>query len=406
VTRRLEESSLPDLVRAARAGSRGLWAVRERLTRPHRLSGSYLGLGFLITAALLDVRGVVSYLWSLEAQSATWLSGLSWLLVVTATGAGAAIALARHGELPRGAFAAVLGVDGAALLLEFADHALPEPAPLYYPSVCVGVGAGVIALMTFQPLSRSFLALVLLVGSAVLGLVGQALLGDGGAALAVTNVLLATAPAAACVSVLTALDQQVHRTLDRTLADRAVHEPEQDADISSAGELSRVDERIEELLQRVAGSEAVGEDVGERARLLGDELREALARSHDRTWLRIAVEESALLAAAVTVEDPSGTAAVLLPLDRSRLLSVLWLLTAPSVAARPAIVLRLGPGDEPGEVRLALTADGVRARDLDPAVWAVLSELGEHRATAESGATRIRLDHRPVPQRTARRTTT
>ncbi|PPH44677.1 hypothetical protein C5D09_12880 [Rathayibacter sp. AY1C9] len=387
---RQEEGTLLELVRAADRSPGALWSIRERLTRPNRLSGSYLGLGFLTMAVLLDIRGVISYLWSLDARSATWLSGLSWLLVVVASAVGVSIALRRHGELPRRAFAGVLAVDVAALLLEFADHALPTPAPMYYPSVCVGVGAGVIALITFQPLSRSFLALVVLVGLTALGLVGQALLGDGGAALAVSNVLLAVAPAAVCVVVLTSLDQYVRRTLDRSLADGTVH--------AADDEFSQVDARIEELLERVRTPVPLDEELGERARVLGDELREALARSHDRTWLRIAVEESALLSSAVAIDDPSGAAALLAPLDRSRLLSVLWLLTAP--AGRTPLAVRLEPG-QGGGVELALVAAGIRARDLDRSVWGILSELGEHRTTTDHGATRILVAHRP-----RRRTTT
>ncbi|PPI40232.1 MULTISPECIES: hypothetical protein [unclassified Rathayibacter] len=387
---RQEEGTLLELVRAADRSPGALWSIRERLTRPNRLSGSYLGLGFLTMAVLLDIRGVISYLWSLDARSATWLSGLSWLLVVVASAVGVSIALRRHGELPRRAFAGVLAVDVAALLLEFADHALPTPAPMYYPSVCVGVGAGVIALITFQPLSRSFLALVVLVGLTALGLVGQALLGDGGAALAVSNVLLAVAPAAVCVVVLTSLDQYVRRTLDRSLADGTVH--------AADDEFSQVDARIEELLERVRTPVPLDEELGERARVLGDELREALARSHDRTWLRIAVEESALLSSAVALDDPSGAAALLAPLDRSRLLSVLWLLTAP--AGRTPLAVRLEPG-QGGGVELALVAAGIRTRDLDRSVWGILSELGEHRTTTDHGATRILVAHRP-----RRRTTT
>ncbi|PPG17416.1 MULTISPECIES: hypothetical protein [unclassified Rathayibacter] len=385
-----EDGTLLELVRAADRSPGALWSIRERLTRPNRLSGSYLGLGFLTMAVMLDIRGLISYLWSLDARSATWVSGLSWLLVIAASAAGAAIALRRHGELPRWAFAGVLGVDVIALLLEFADHALPTPAPMYYPSVCVGVGAGVIALITFQPLSRSFLALVVLVALAALGLVGQALLGDGGAALAVGNVLLAVAPAAVCVVVLTSLDQYVRRTLDRSLADGTVH--------AADDEFSQVDARIEELLERVRTPVPLDEELGERARVLGDELREALARSHDRTWLRIAVEESALLSSAVAIDDPSGAAALLAPLDRSRLLSVLWLLTAP--AGRTPLAVRLEPGQS-GGVELALVAAGIRARDLDRSVWGILSELGEHRTTTDHGATRILVAHRP-----RRRTTT
>ncbi|PPG12612.1 hypothetical protein C5C74_15710, partial [Rathayibacter sp. AY1E8] len=31
---------------------------------------------------------LISYLWSLDARSATWVSGLSWLLVIAASAAG------------------------------------------------------------------------------------------------------------------------------------------------------------------------------------------------------------------------------------------------------------------------------------------------------------------------------
>ena len=123
-----------------------------------------------------------------------------------------------------------------------------------------------------------------------------------------------------------------------------------------------------------------------------------IARSHDRTWLRIAVEESALLSSAVAIDEPSGAAALLAPLDRSRLLSALWLLTAP--AGRAPLAVRLEPG-QGGGVELALVAAGIRARDLDRSVWGILSEIGEHRTTTDHGATRIRVAHRP-----RRRTTT
>ncbi|WP_146079729.1 hypothetical protein [Rathayibacter sp. AY2B7] len=63
-----------------------------------------------------------------------------------------------------------------------------------------------------------------------------------------------------------------------------------------------MDARIEELLERVRTPGLLDEELGERARVLGDELRVALARSHDRTWLRIAVEESALLSFAIAVD--------------------------------------------------------------------------------------------------------
>ncbi|MBF4461365.1 MULTISPECIES: hypothetical protein [unclassified Rathayibacter] len=390
-----DEGTLLELVRAAESGPRTLGSVRERIRRTHRLSASYLGLGFITMATLLIVRGVVSYLWALDERSATWWSGVAWLLVIGALACAVVVALARHGELPRAAFVAVLAVDVLALGLEFADYALPEPSAVYYPSVCVGVGATVLAVLSYQPLSRSFAALGLLVGLSALGLLGHTLLGGSSAALAVSNVLLAVAPTAVCAALLTTLDRHVHRKLDRTLAESVVDGPSVRPGSLAASELSHVDARVEELLEQVTRRSpraALDERLGERARVLGDELREALARSHDETWLRIAVAESAVLSTAVSVSDPEGRAARLLPPDRSRLLSVLWLLTAPTT--RPSIELALTGGAD-GALSIGVTAVGLRARDLDPAVWGILSELGEHRVGAEGHSTTVRLVHLP-----------
>ncbi|QHC59993.1 hypothetical protein [Rathayibacter sp. VKM Ac-2760] len=395
------EGTLVELVRAAGQGPRTLDSVRQRITRTHRLTASYLSVGFIAITVSLVVRGLASFLWALNDRSATWLSGLSWVLVLAALAVGVLTAVSRHGELPGSVLAGVLAVDTAALLLEFADYALPAPAPLYYPTVCIGVGATVLALLGFQPLSRSTLAIALLVGLSVLGMLAQALLADAGSSIAVGNVLLATTPVAVYAALLTALDRHVHRGLDRTLADSVIDGPGTGPGSLAASELARVDAEIAELLEEVVRRDAEGAApldaaLGERARTLGDELRAVLAARHDHTWLRIAVEESALLSEAVVVRDPQGIAAELAPPDRSRLLSVLWLLTAQERAGRPAVELALARGSGPADpMRLILGAPGLRPRDVDPAVWGILGEIGVHRVSAESPGTTIELHHRP-----------
>lgn len=400
---RQQQGTLLELVRAAESGPRSLDSVRERIKRTHRLSSGYLGIGFLVMALLLVVRGVVSFLWSLDAQSATWLTGAAWALVITALAGGVVVAVSRHGELRPLDFAVVSAVDVVALGLEFADYALPSPAASYYPSVCVGVGATVLALLAYQPLSRSSAAIALLIGLSALGLAGQALIGHGGTGIGglgigVGNALLAIAPVAVCASMLTALDRHVHRKLDRTVADSVIDGPSTAAGSLAASQLSEVDAVVERLLgELVEGTAALDDESAERARVLGDELRAALARSHDETWLRIAVRESALLSEAVDLDDPHGLAAALPPPDRSRLLSVLWLLTAQTAAARTPVRLVLSRAPA-APLALALSASGVRPRDLDAAVWGLLSELGDYRVSVEGSTTHVRL-RRPAERR-------
>ena len=391
------EGTLVALVRAAGEGPRSLDSVRQRITRTHRLTASYLSVGFLAITAALVVRGLASFLWALNDRSATWLSGLSWLLVLGGLVVGIVVVVTRRGELPRSVFAGVLAVDAVALVLEFADYALPAPAPLYYPTVCIGVGATVIALLGFQSASRSTGAIVLLVSLSLLGLLGHAVLTGEGSSIAVGNVLLATTPVGVYAALLTALERHVHRGLDRTLAESVVDGPGTGPGSLAAAELARVDAEIAELLEEVvADGAAPDDDRAERARVLGDRLREVLARSHDRSWLRIAVEESALLSGAVLVRDPRGVAAALTPPDRSRLLSVLWLLTTQTGSGRPSIELELERGEgAAAAVRIVLRAPGLRPRDVDGAVWGILGEIGVHRASPEGSGTTIELEHRP-----------
>ncbi|KQQ05475.1 MULTISPECIES: hypothetical protein [unclassified Rathayibacter] len=387
------EGTLLELVRAAETGSRTLESVRHRITRTHRLSASYLGLGFVGMAVLIVIRGLASFLWALSTHSATWLSGAAWLVVIAGLVAGVAVALLHRGELPRGVLAAVLVVDTVALLLEFSDFGLTDPSRSYYPSVCVGIGATLMALISFQPLSRTWGAVGLLVGLSALGMLVQALIGHRGLGLSVTTILLALAPVFVCVSLLTTLDRHVHRSLDRSIAESVVDGPGTGPGSIASSEISRVDAQVEELLGRVR-TEPLDAAMGERARRLGDELRTALARSHDQTWLSIAIEESAHLSGTVSLEDDGNLAAALRPPDRARLLSVLWLLSAPSIASRtPSIALTLSSGREPRAVSLVLEAEGVRSRDLDAAIWGILSELGDYRVTAVGVRTTLRLDH-------------
>ena len=395
------------LVRAAEAGPRSLQSVRFRIRRTHQLTASYLGLGFLTVAVLVMVRGVFSYAWALEAGSSGWLTGAAWAVVVLAFAAGAMTALLRRGELPSPVLVLVLVVDAAALALEILDSALPASGGVYYPTVCVGVGATLLGLMPFHPLRRTCTALGLLAAVSAATLLAQSGGVPGGLGIGTTILLLALVPTAFCAVILATVDEHVHHRLDRTISDSTIDGPGTGPGSLAASELSRIDARIEELLERIAQSAAAPLDAetGERGRALGDELRSALARSHDRTWLRIAVDESAHLSGAVVLTDPDGLAAHLLPPDRARLLSVLWLLAAPGSAARPGVEAALAAAPTGrGSITISLEVAGRRSRDLDPAVWGILGELGAPRVQSSGAGTRVLIEHVPESAPESRRT--
>ncbi|KQQ09992.1 hypothetical protein [Rathayibacter sp. Leaf296] len=389
------------LVRAAETGPGSLRAVRTQIQRTHQLTASYLGLGFLTVAGLVMVRGVFSYSWSWNSGSAGVLTGAAWLAVIAAFVAGAVSALLRRGELGLRTFTAVMIVDAAAFALEIADSARPGSSGVYYPSICVGVGATLLGLMAFHPLSRTYGALGLLLGLSVATLAVQSVTAPGGTGIGTTITLLAVAPTVFCAMILSTVDEHVHRKLDRTLTDSMIDAPGTGPGSLAASELASIDGRVEELLARISGGAPGGLDerTGEQGRLLGDELRSALARSHDRTWLRIALDESAHLSGAVVLDDPDRLAASLLPPDRARMLSVLWLLTEPSATSRPGVeavfrtVRSAGDPPRPTILSIGVTAFGTRPRELDSAVWGILGELGAYRVHQDAAGTAVRLEH-------------
>ena len=359
------------------------------------------------------VRGVFSFSWSWNAGSAGPLTGAAWVVVIAAFVAGAVAALLHRGELGLRAFTAVMIVDAAALALEIADSAPEGSSGVYYPSICVGVGATLLGLMAFHPLSRTYGALGLLVGVSVATLAVQSVTAPGGTGIGTTITLLAVAPTVFCAMILSTVDEHVHRKLDRTLTDSMIDAPGTGPGSLAASELASIDGRVEELLARIsaAASGDLDERTGEEGRLLGDELRGALARSHDRTWLRIAVDESAHLSGAVLLDDPDGLAASLLPPDRARLLSVLWLLTEPSAPSRPGVeavfreVRSAGERPHPSLLAIGVTALGTRPRELDSAVWGILGELGAYRVEHGAVGTAVRLEHSIEQRRRDRRST-
>ena len=387
------------LVRAAESGPRSLQSVRFRIRRTHQLTASYLGLGFLTVAVLMIVRGGFSYFWALDAGSSGPLTGAAWAVVVAAFVAGAVTALLRRGELPSRALLLVLAVDAAALVLEIVDSALPGSAGVYYPSVCVGVGATLLGLMPFHPLRRTYTALGLLALLSTATLLVQSGGTPGGLGIGTTIILLALVPTAFCAVILTTVDDHVHRRLDRTITESTIDGPGTGPGSLAASELSRVDARVEELLAEITqeAPAALDEETADRARVLGDALRDALARSHDRTWLRIAVDESAHLSEAVALSDPAGLAARLRPPDRARLLSVLWLLTEGASSAGRGVSTVFAPGEAapagPAPIAISVIVLGRRPRDLDPAVWGILGELGAHRVRSDGSGTTVRLEH-------------
>ncbi|SMH28535.1 hypothetical protein SAMN06295885_0193 [Rathayibacter oskolensis] len=400
-----EEGTLLALVRAAEHGPATLRAVRARIQRAHQLSASYMGVGFVGMGVLLTVRGIVSFVWGVNAGAVGALTAAAWVLVLLGFSVAVAVAIRRRGDLPRPLFAGIVAIDVVALGMEFADVALSDSAPFYYPSVCIGVAATALGVVSFHPLSRTTAAIVVLIATSAAVVLLQVVLLPDRPTYPSNNILTALAPLAVCAVILSTLDDHVHRKLDRTLIDSMIDAPATGPGSLAASELSRVDARVEELLEEVTrhpGSAPLDPALGERGRILGDELRGVLALSRDRTWLRIAVEESSHLSDAVSIDDPAGLAGVLDASARGRLLSLLWLLTAPAAVVRPEIELGFAPGPPgPAAVGITVTARGARPRDLDQAIWGILGELGSSRVVVHPGGTAVHLDHhlarKPAP---------
>ncbi|WP_440711056.1 hypothetical protein [Herbiconiux sp. YIM B11900] len=406
--RATDNGVLTEMIRARRAGPRAVDALRQDIQRDSRLGIGYLGIGAVIVGLILIVRGLVSFGWTWEVND--WLLGslIGWIVVVLAFGAAVLTARRGRGVLPLWAFAGVLAADSVALALDYIALMHSEPTASYV-TVTIGIGATMLACVTFRPTNNVLIAVC---GLTVVQLVMLGVLEvstPGTAALGISSVVLTVAPAFAGIVIVRSFGDLVQRELDRTVAESTISAPRYGLGLLASEELALLDLAAEELLQDVATGRAalpLDKSLSSKASMLATDLRRLLVAGRRETWLKHATTESAVLGDAVVLHDADGLAGYLEPPQRDGLLSALWLIVDESGRYAPRIEVSMGrPSSANGGVPadrmvlpIVLSIDGIPRRRIDPAVWSALSRVGRYSLETRTGRLRVSVDaHVVVP---------
>ncbi|MCS5734015.1 hypothetical protein [Herbiconiux daphne] len=409
-TRTPSDSALTELVRARRMGPRAVDAVRQGIELNSRLGIGYLGVGAVMVGILLIIRGVASFWLAWPYNDWRALTLIGWVVVAALFAFAALYARSRRrrGSLPGWAFVVVVTGDGIALGLDYAALLLSGNEANYL-TVGIGVGATLLACVTFRPMANMVLSVSVLAGISLLGLGWLSLTMPASASVGVAQLVLTVVPAVAGIVMVRSFGQLVQRELDRTVIESTIDAPRYGLGILASTELARLDLAAEELLQDVATGRAalpLDRDLSSTASMLATDLRRMLVAGRRETWLHHAISESEYLAPVVTLSDPDGLAGYLEPAQRDGLLSAIWLIVDESGRWTPTIELVVGGPDAktrttPADMMvlpITLSVGGIPRRRIDPAVWSALSRVGLYSVDARTGRLRVRVDaHVVVP---------
>jgi hypothetical protein len=367
------------------------------------LGGRRLALGLACVAGFLAIGDLVRYLWLLSFYPDILLPTLAWI-VLGATVAGAIVAIrALSARLPDWLFV-ILAVGAAiAVWLDLAGTAgllhlgvMPTAAPaagvLLMPLAALRGGREVV-------LAAVLLAIVLAV---------PVLLQVQAAGLtAVTALLVAAAaagfPGIVAVYLVQGFRRMVRSELDLVLVQSTVGTPPTAVGMHASEELARLDYDAETLLDDIGAGRIelpLPPAVASTAGGLATQLRIRLIEGRTDTWLKHAVTESEYLADAVTIEDRSGLAGLLSPVQRDSLLLAIWLLVSERHRSATApLRIEIGPvrrhPDRPAthsvEFPIVLSVSGVQRRRVDPSAWNAIDRVGTREETVENGTLMVRL---------------
>ncbi|TAJ49773.1 MAG: hypothetical protein EPO52_02145 [Herbiconiux sp.] len=408
---RLREPSdgmLTQLIRARRIGPRAVDEVRQNIARDSRLGIGYLGIGAVIVGVLLIGRGLVSFGWTWQYNDQRVISAAAWVLVIAAFALAVLVARRHRGSLPGWAFATVLGADAVALTLDQAATWLAADTASYL-TVGVGIGATLLACVTFRPVSNTVIAVIVLTSAILAALIASEGSTPGSLSVGIAQLVLSVVPTLAGVIVVRSFGELVQRELDRTVAESTIGAPRYGIGLLASTELARLDLAAEELLQDVHTGRVdlpLDRDLSATASGLATDLRRMLIAGRRETWLHHAVTESAYLSAVVTLTDPDGLAGYLAPVQRDGLLSAIWLIVDESGRVNPLIEVSIGRpssanGGGPDDrmvLPIAVSIAGVTRRRIEPAVWSALSRVGQYSVDARTGSLRVGVDaHVVVP---------
>ncbi|SDZ08205.1 hypothetical protein [Herbiconiux ginsengi] len=399
---------LTQLVRARRIGPRAVDAVRQDIERDSRLGLGYLGIGAVIVGVMLLIRGLVSFAWTWTANDWRLLTVVAWLIVIGAFAVAVLMARRSRGVLAPWAFRSLLAVDAVALGLDYTALLLADD-PANYVTIGIGVGATLLACVTFRPLGSILTSTIALTAISLAFLAWQSVTDPENAAFGFAQLVLTVMPAFAGIVIVRSFGQLVQRELDRTVIESTIDAPRFGLGLLASSELARLDLAAEELLQDVATGRVdlpLDRDLASTASSLATDLRRTLVAGRRETWLHHAITESEYLAPAVTLSDPGGLAGYLEPVQRDGLLSAIWLIVDESGRSNPTIDLSVDDQGVPSRstaddrmgLPIVMSVGGIPRRRIDPAVWSALSRVGQYSVDARAGRLRVSVDaHVVVP---------
>lgn len=183
----------------------------------------------------------------------------------------------------------------------------------------------------------------------------------------------------------------VRRELEQTLSQSTLTAPRLTVGTDQSTQLARLDLAAESLLAAVADRRVrlpLTPEIARRAGQLATELRLHLLEARSKTWLDLAIGESEILGAAITIEDPSASAGLLNTRQRGALLSALWLLTerrnprsrtnAGPVLVEIAPVAPATDGTAFSTLLITVTVPWAGRSRVEPGVWEHFAQVGRY----------------------------
>ncbi|RFA13954.1 hypothetical protein B7R22_09985 [Subtercola boreus] len=392
---------LTRLVRARTLGPEALESLRRDVATDSRIGIGYLGIGAVVAGILLSIRGLAIFLLNWGAYDNPWLTVGAWAMIAVAMGGGCIIANSRGGHLPTPAYAGVLFLLAAAVVLDLVSArgftaAIPEV------TVIIGAGATLLSLVAYRPLNQLILATIVLVvfllAVTAVGLGEQ----PSAARPQIEVIVAALAPTLIAILIVKSFTRFIDRELDRTLVESTISSPRFAVGILGSDELARLDRSAEELLSDVASGRIplpLDAEQAAAASSLANELRRRLIEGRLQTWLQHAVGDSEVLRPTVTLVDPDGLAGYLEPEQREGFLSALWLIAAAANRQQPSITVTIGPSVHPSRgtlvdmmvIPMEISIDGIPRRRFDVTIWGALDRVGQHSESGRNGSIDIHI---------------
>ncbi|PPF83357.1 hypothetical protein C5B96_08300 [Subtercola sp. Z020] len=392
---------LTRLVRARTLGPEALESLRKDVASDSRIGIGYLGIGAIVAAVLLSIRGIAIFVLNWNAYVNPWLTLIAWLMIAVAMAGACIVGNSRGSHVPTPVYSVVLVLVAGAVILDLvSSHGFTPPNPEV--TVIVGAGATLLSLVAFRPLNQLILATVVLtVFLFVVTIVGAS--ADAGATRPQIEVIVAAlAPTLIAILIVKSFSRFIDRELDRTLVESTISSPRFAVGILGSDELARLDRRAEELLSDVASGRIplpLDTEQSAAAAALASDLRRRLIAGRRQTWLQHAIDDSEVLRPTVTLDDPAGLAGYLEPEQREGLLTAIWLIAASASRQQPVIAITVGDVVDPDQggrtdmmvFPMEISIQGIPRRRIDVTIWGALDQVGQHSESGRHGSIEIRI---------------